>query len=167
MIILITGVMASGKSTIGELLARQFDRSVHLRGDVFRKMIVCGRAEMCDPPTPEALAQLELRYLLAAETAKQYHKAGFTVVMQDNYYGEKLPLMLDLLKPEQVKPIVLCPNAQVVAQREAKRGKTGYHGFSVESLHGSFMRDTPHIGLWIDNSRQTPEETIALILNSL
>ncbi|NLI61292.1 MAG: phosphotransferase, partial [Clostridiales bacterium] len=38
-IYVITGVMASGKSTVTEILARSLDKCVHLRGDVFRKMI--------------------------------------------------------------------------------------------------------------------------------
>lgn len=41
--ILITGIMASGKSTVAQLLAERLDRSVHLRGDMFRKMIVNDR----------------------------------------------------------------------------------------------------------------------------
>jgi len=61
MIFLITGIMASGKSTVGELLAQNFPKSVHLRGDVFRKMMVKGRVEMSEDPTPEALYQLDLR----------------------------------------------------------------------------------------------------------
>jgi predicted kinase len=47
-VFVVTGVMASGKSTVAELLARRFARGVHLRGDVFRKMIVTGR----DPISP-------------------------------------------------------------------------------------------------------------------
>lgn len=165
MIYLITGVMASGKSTVAELLAQRFEKSVHLRGDIFRKMIVRGREEMSETPTGEALAQLDLRYRLAAGAAKEYHKAGFTVVMQDNYYGEKLPFVLNLLEPEPVQAIVLCPGPDVVLQRERQRGKTGYHGFSVENLYQSFMESTPRIGFWIDNSWQTPEETVEQILH--
>ncbi|WP_249168596.1 zeta toxin family protein [Alkaliphilus sp. B6464] len=44
-IYVITGVMASGKSTIAEALAKSLDKCVHLRGDVFRKMIITGREE--------------------------------------------------------------------------------------------------------------------------
>ncbi|MFV0399132.1 MAG: AAA family ATPase [Oscillospiraceae bacterium] len=165
MIYLLTGVMASGKSTVAELLAGRFDKSVHLRGDTFRKMVVRGREEMSDAPTPEALSQLDLRYRLTAQAAKQYHKAGFTVVVQDNYYGDKLPYLLSLLAPEQVQVVVLCPNADTIRQREAGRGKIGYHGFSVESLYHAFMQDTPRIGLWIDNSFQTPEETVNQIMD--
>ena len=50
-IYVITGVMASGKSTVTEILARSLDKCVHLRGDVFRKMIVTGREEMSQWPS--------------------------------------------------------------------------------------------------------------------
>lgn len=59
---LITGVMASGKSTTAQALAQALPRCVHLRGDLFRRMIVTGREEMADPPTEEALRQLHLRF---------------------------------------------------------------------------------------------------------
>jgi len=38
MIIVITGVVAAGKSTVAKLLAESLDESVHLRGDIFRRM---------------------------------------------------------------------------------------------------------------------------------
>lgn len=38
-IVLITEIMAAGKSTVAELLARRLPRSVHLRGDLFRRMV--------------------------------------------------------------------------------------------------------------------------------
>lgn len=47
---LITGLMASGKSTVSELLAESLEKCVHFRGDVFRKMIVSGREDMSDSP---------------------------------------------------------------------------------------------------------------------
>lgn len=164
MIYVITGIMASGKSTVAELLAKEFPKAVHLRGDVFRKMIVSGREEMSATPSHEALAQLDLRYRLAAIAAKEYHQSGFTVIVQDNYYGEMLPKFLTLLEPEPVQPIILCPNAETVAKREHGRPKTGYIGFDVETLHRDFMASTPPVGLWIDNSRQRPEETVRAIL---
>ena len=40
---LITGVMASGKSTTAQALSEQLPRCVHLRGDLFRRMIASGR----------------------------------------------------------------------------------------------------------------------------
>lgn len=45
-VIVVTGIQAAGKSTVAQALAERLDRSVHLRGDLFRKMIVNGRADM-------------------------------------------------------------------------------------------------------------------------
>ncbi len=84
---LITGVMAAGKSTVGQLLAERFARSVHLRGDRFRRMIVRGAAA---PNTADWDRELRLRYLLAARTADDYADAGYSVVWQDCLIGEML-----------------------------------------------------------------------------
>ena len=91
----ITGVMAAGKSTVAELLAQRFEKGVHLRGDVFRRMIVSGREEMCAEPSEEAVRQLHLRYRLAVDAAKAYFEAGFSVVLQDNYYGQEWANLLE------------------------------------------------------------------------
>ena len=57
-VILITGIMAAGKSTVAQHLAERLPRSVHLRGDVFRRMIVGGRAEMAAAQLWGAAGQL-------------------------------------------------------------------------------------------------------------
>lgn len=163
-IYLITGVMASGKSTVAQLLAAELKRGVHLRGDVFRRMIVSGRAEMAATPSAQALRQLELRYRLSAQAAKLYVENGFSVVLQDNYYGKELPAMLARLEGNPVFPVVLCPRMEVVRQREAARPKTGYTGFTVEALYEDFLRRTPRLGLWLDNSDETPQQTVQKIL---
>jgi hypothetical protein len=69
-IILLTGVMAAGKSTIAQHLAERLPMSVHLRGDVFRRMFVDGRAEMGPGFTESAWEQLRLRYRLATASAQ-------------------------------------------------------------------------------------------------
>jgi dephospho-CoA kinase len=46
MIIAVTGAMAAGKSTVAQLIAERLPRAVHVRGDVFRRMIVSGRFEI-------------------------------------------------------------------------------------------------------------------------
>jgi len=65
-VILITGIQAAGKSTVAQLLAERLPRSVHVRGDVFRRMVINGRAEMTPGPTDEAVRQLRLRHQLTA-----------------------------------------------------------------------------------------------------
>ena len=89
-IYLITGPMASGKSTVARLLASRFERGVHLEGDVFRRSVVGGRAEMTPDASPEALEQLRLRYRLGAAAADIYFEAGFTVALEDVVAGPLL-----------------------------------------------------------------------------
>lgn len=161
---LITGVMAAGKSTVAEGLAGRMERAVHLRGDVFRRMIVSGREEMSDHPSTQAIEQLHLRYRLAADAARAYYDAGFSVVLQDNYYGQELSRMIDLLSGYPVRLVVLNPDVEAVRLRERSRGKKGYIGFDVEALHRQFLAETPRIGFWLDNSAQTPEQSVDAIL---
>ncbi len=105
-IVLITGIMASGKSTVAQALAERLPKSVHLRGDSFRRMIVNGRVEMQPPFPDQAYAQLRLRYRLSVITADLYCAAGFTVIYQDVIVGAVLQEVVDALK-QTGKPLYL------------------------------------------------------------
>ncbi|SBT52909.1 AAA family ATPase [Micromonospora narathiwatensis] len=164
-VVLITGIMAAGKSTVAELLARRLPRSVHVRGDVFRRMIVGGRAAMTAQLSDEARRQLRLRYDLAASTADRYAAEGFTVVLQDIVIGPELPAMVERLRHRPLAVVVLAPRAEVVAARERLRPKQGYGDWPVADLDAGFRADTPRIGLWLDTSAQTPEETVDEIVS--
>lgn len=166
-IILITGIMAAGKSTVAQQLAERFARSVHLRGDLFRRMIVNGQAAMDLELTPEALAQLRLRYQLASTCAKLYLQAGFTVVYQDIITGNELLEAIRELAEYSLHVVVLCPQPGVVAAREAGRAKSGYTSFSAGEFDKTFRAATPKIGLWLDSSELTIEETVDTILANL
>ncbi|QRG70155.1 AAA family ATPase [Brevibacillus choshinensis] len=166
-IILITGIMASGKSTVAQLLSEQFEKSVHLRGDIFRRMIVNNRKEVHPDSGSGELDQLKLRYQLAAQSAEMYQKAGFTVVVQDVVVG---PLLTDFISYISSRPfyvVVLCPNSTVVAMREAARKKKGYGIWSVDVLDRLLRNETPRTGLWLDSSDLSPEETVNEIVKRL
>jgi cytidylate kinase len=170
-IILVTGIQAAGKSTIAQALAERLERSVHLRGDLFRRMVVNGRVEMgpADPPA-EALRQLRLRYALAATVADKYADAGFTVVLQDIVLGSHLTDMVAAISTRPLHVIVLAPRAEVVQAREDARqralGKIAYKpgDVRVTELDAYLRNETPRIGLWLDTSEQTVEQTIEEIL---
>ena len=101
---MITGVMAAGKSTVAELLAQRFERSVHVRGDVFRKMILSGRAEVTPELEEEAVVQLELRRRIAARVVEEYWQAGFDVVVQDILIGNTFAgLPVDARSPSSLR----------------------------------------------------------------
>ena len=157
--------MAAGKSTVAEAVARRLPRSVHLRGDVFRKMIVNGAAEMGPELSEEAVAQLNLRHLLACEAARRYHEAGFSVVYQDIILGESLGKVTDRLADLSPLVVVLVADAETLAQRDRKRVKTGYgQNFPPEVLVDAVARSTPRGGLWIDTSQMDVEAVVDRIL---
>ncbi|WP_369169715.1 AAA family ATPase [Streptomyces sp. R28] len=171
-VVLVTGVMAAGKSTVAQALAERLPRAAHVRGDVFRRMIVSGRVEY-EPGDEEAQggegeAQLRLRYRLSAATADAYAEAGFTAVVQDVVLGADLAAYVRLVRTRPLYVVVLAPNAAAVAAREAGRAKTGYgtgHGaWTVEELDGALRARTPRIGLWVDSSELTVGETVEAIL---
>lgn len=163
-IILVTGIMASGKSTVAQILAEQFSRSIHLRGDLFRKMIVNNRKEVKPESSEEELAQLRLRYKLAAQAADTYFEAGFTVVVQDVVIGRMLEDFLSFVRNRPLYCIVLCPSIAAVKHRESMRAKKAYIDWTVEQLDDVFRKETPRIGMWLDTTDLTPDETVVEIL---
>ncbi len=164
---LITGIMAAGKSTVAQRLAERLPRSVHLRGDVFRRMIVGDRAEMDFDLTPEAAQQLKLRYRIAGTVAKLYLAAGFSVVYQDIIIGDDLAEVIQELEHQPVYVVVLCPDPVVVARRDAERAKTVYTTLHVEEFDQILRHATPRLGLWLDTSPLTADETVDIILADL
>ncbi len=168
-IILITGIMAAGKSTIAQRLAERLPKSVHLRGDSFRRMIINGRVDMSPPPSDEAVRQLWLRYQLAIDAADAYCTAGFTVVVQDVILGADFGEFVERLKSKS-KPlyaVVLAPDAEVVARREAGRGKIGYGEWTPQDMDQALRTETAQIGLWLDTSALSVDESVDQILAQL
>jgi predicted RNase H-like nuclease/chloramphenicol 3-O-phosphotransferase len=163
-IFLITGPMAAGKSTVARLLAQKFERGVHLEGDIFRRSIVAGREEITPDLAPEALAQLRLRYRLAAMVVDAYFQAGFTVVLEDVIAGPLLPECIELIRGRPLHVVVLLPPIETVVARETSREAAGYTSWPVEELYEGFVSGTPRLGLWLDTSGQAPAETVEEIL---
>ncbi|MFI6011514.1 AAA family ATPase [Streptomyces sp. NPDC051243] len=167
-VVLVTGVMAAGKSTVAQALAERLPRAAHVRGDAFRRMIVSGRVEY-DPGAEgadgdEGEAQLRLRYRLSVAAADGYAEAGFTAVVQDVVLGPELAAYVRLVRTRPLYVVVLAPSAAAVAAREAGRAKTGYGAWTVERLDAELRARTPRIGLWVDSSELTVGETVEAIL---
>jgi chloramphenicol 3-O-phosphotransferase len=167
-VIFLTGVMAAGKSTVAQRLAERLDRSVHVRGNVFRRMIVSGGA----PITPEGGAamdaELRLRYRLSAMVADEYARNGYTAVVQDVLFGPDLADYVGWVQSRPLAVVVLAPRPEVVERREAERPKVGYTaGWTVADLDRDLRETTPPLGLWLDTSDQSVDETVDEILARL
>ncbi|HVA53434.1 MAG TPA: AAA family ATPase [Acidimicrobiales bacterium] len=166
---LVVGVQGAGKSTIAELLAREFNPSVHVRGGQFYRWAVHGWVHHDDERRAEARRMLELRYRLSAMVADEYVTEGFVAVVQDNIYGEDVVNWLRVVASRPRHLVVLRPSTEVVRQRDEGRrlatGKVAYgnEGVTIERLD-ALLGATTKLGLWLDTSHQTPRETVVEVL---
>ncbi len=108
-----------------------------------------------------------MRHRLTAHCADEYAAAGFTVVVQDILLGEHLAQMAADIATRPLAVVALLPDPETVAAREAGRPKTAYGpDWSVRDLDALLRSETPRdLGLWLDTSRQTVEETVDAILD--
>ncbi|WP_245677179.1 AAA family ATPase [Nocardia acidivorans] len=161
---LITGIQAAGKSTVAQALAERLPRTAHVRGDAFRRFVVNGREDMRPDPPEEALSQLRLRHRLAAHAADGYAAEGFTAIVQDVVLGDFLPYFADQIRTRPRYVVVLTPRPAAVEAREAGRAKKAYGPYTVEDLDTGLRTTTPRLGLWLDTSDLTVEQTVDAIL---
>ncbi|WP_040422654.1 phosphotransferase-like protein [Actinopolymorpha alba] len=175
-VVMVTGMQAAGKSTIGPLLAARLGTpSAAFDGDVFYRMVVAGNVDMTPDPDPEAVRQVRLRYDAAALVAQHYAEAGFDFVYTDIILGEDVTRWMESIKNAERHLVVLDPSVEAIVEREIRRGKTSYRdwqkpGMTLAEAVASMrlaLRDTPRRGLWLDSSSQTPEETVEAILSDL
>ncbi|MGC4105140.1 MAG: AAA family ATPase [Thermomicrobiales bacterium] len=158
--VIITGAPASGKSTISRRLAEQLERSAYLNGDQVHWMVVGGRVWALGEPPEEAARQVRLGNLNLVSIAKNCAEAGFTPIIDwiipDQ---EQLDFIVENLAPLPVWLVVLAPGAEVCHRRNNEReDQFDFDGY--EALVSGMDREFGRRALWIDSSRQSPEETL-------
>jgi predicted kinase len=165
----ISGVPASGKTTVGRLLASRLDKAVCVPGDVIRAMVVSGRADMRSEAGEAELRQLLLRYRGALAVASVYLEAGFDAIIEDVIIGPVLRKFLALVPVPEMHLVVLNPDADAVAERDRGRPKTAYADgrWDIGELRELLRFETERVGLWLDSTDLSAEQTVDQILGDL
>jgi predicted kinase len=161
----ISGVPAAGKSTVARQLADKLPRAVCVCGDVIHSMVVSGRVDMSPAASEEALRQLVLRYAGALAVADAYLRAGFDAVVEDVIIGPVLREFVELVPVPEFHLVFLDPDAAAIQARERGRAGTTYGTrWSASALQAVLREDTRRIGLWLDSSGLSAEQTVDRIL---
>ena len=156
---LITGVPGAGKSTVARLMASSVGRGVYISGDQVHDMIVNGQVEPDGEPADEAERQIELVERVLCLLARSFADAGFVPVL-DWVVRDKRDLQLYVrgLSGLSLHVAVLTPSTDAVKKRKPQAADRWAH--LTERLTGE-LRD---VGLWLDSSELSPEETVDRIL---
>lgn len=163
LLFVISGTQGAGKSTVAQALARRFERGAWVSADALHKMILSGGrwpegAEM----SADAALQLALRLKHACLLGRSFVAAGITAVIDDIIIGDRLDALLHELAGTRFVFVMLRPRLEVVQQREAERGTALWQQWAW--LDDVVERETQRLGLWLDTSDQTVEQTVDEIL---
>lgn len=152
---------------MARLLAARYPRSAHLEGDVVdHDLIVNGFVPPQGPPPEEANAQLLLRRRNICLLADSFAADGFVPVIDDVVISPGvLDTYLSLLVTRPFALVVLAPDVATVQRRDAGRHKQVFDIWG--HLDAELRTHMPRVGLWLDTTALTPEETVDRIEKNL
>jgi chloramphenicol 3-O-phosphotransferase len=168
-IFVISGTQGAGKTTVSSLLARRFARGVHVSADILQKMIVsggqwpeAGQTDVNNDVEGMAAEQLRLRLRNMCLLGKAYYEAGFTAVLDDIVIGKRIDDVREDLAGTEFLFVMLAPDIETVRDRERQRGTQLWREW--EWLTEQVLAAPRDVGLWLDTSGQTAEETVDEIM---
>jgi len=156
MIIIFNGPQNSGKSTVAKLLQKHIPQLAHVEVDGLRRFIYWMDGNDAFPMSIEN----------ALLVAKNFAKKGLVVVITYIFSDEELKSAETSLKEtgEPVYVFTFSPTLENALTNRGTRELSEYEKNRIK-YHYQTGIHKPSIGTIIDNTNQTPEETVKIILS--
>ena len=167
----ISGGPGAGKTTVSRALLQHFPLGLHLPIDDLRDFVVSGHAPPRLDHPPEAARQFHLARTSAAQTARLYAEAGFTVAVDDVLWPADLNVLQRYWSGLDVRPVFLAPGLEVAHARNATRTNKTYDTGTLVPLIDGLARQMPAQGYreagWtvVESGALTVEETVEALLH--
>jgi hypothetical protein len=164
--VVISGLPGAGKSTVARLLAQSVPRAAHIEADELQRFVISGGAwPEASGIHGEAERQLRLRLRNACLLARSFRDYGFTAVVDDIVAGSRLDDVIEDLDGVPFDFVMLLPRFEVMKARW--RAMESPFVDSWDWIDDEIRLRTRRVGLWLDTTTLTPEETVVVILNRL
>lgn len=164
-VLAITGPTGSGKSTVGDAVAKQLHHCVNIDADHIKHMIVDGFYEDKNNAGGWSFSQWELVGDSIGLLASNFLKEGYSIII-NGYIDEPAWSAIEKHVALEHK-ILLLPELEKVAERDAGRSddiKMGSN--SVAQHHEHFSNDNYFDDfIKLDTTHQTVDETVAKVLS--
>ncbi len=152
-------------------LLRRFPFGIHVPVDDLREWVIAGIAHPVPVWTEETGRQFRLAREAAADIARRYAVAGFSVVIDDVIAPSEAQLLLvDPLAGHPVHTLLLQPDVEAALARNAARTSKDFDPRilveSIRAIHRHFDQLPFHTMGWIiiDNATLDVEQTVDEVL---
>lgn len=156
-LIVISGSINSGKTTVSRLLTSALENTAYVHGDSLRHFVSWLPLEEAAPLTVSNIIAVSATFL----------QAGLSVLVDYPLAkAEYAKLTGGLPHASAVHAFVLSPRLEVARSVRNERSLSDWEVIRIGQHYETGMHN-PGYGLVIDNSEQTPEETARIILAQL
>lgn len=169
-VVVITGQLSAGKSTVARALLDRFPFGCHVDVDGIREMVTSGLASPLDW-TDETSRQFELAIRAAAAMARVYADSGFAVAIEGGIDPELIESALtEHGLRDRMVGVVLHPQLEVALERNRSRRTKAFDTSILEGamreIDADVARDASRPG-WhrIDNSDESVAATVERVLS--